>query len=204
MVARRQTLMRAPLLTALTIGAALAVYRMPWLSGLLVYDRQAVLQGQWWRLATAPLVHFSASHLFWDALVFGVAGALAEVMEGRRFRLLCGIAAIAPGLLFLPAAPELVRYGGLSGLATAAAVYLCLCRTRDAAQGRLLWLLLLAIMAVKIIWEARLGAPLFAAAGDTPFRVLPAVHVLGYLGAAAIFFTDRDKLDDARRAVRPA
>ena len=45
---------------------AVVVTNVPRLSELLVYDRRAILNGELWRLLTAPLVHFSASHIFCD------------------------------------------------------------------------------------------------------------------------------------------
>lgn len=37
---------------------------------LLQYDRQAIADGQLWRVVTGHLVHIGLEHLAWDAAVF--------------------------------------------------------------------------------------------------------------------------------------
>ena len=81
----------------------------PRFSDLLVYDRQAILSGELWRLLTAPLVHFSASHLFWDVVVFSLAGFAINAANFRSLWLVCCIASVLPGILFLLTLPELGR-----------------------------------------------------------------------------------------------
>lgn len=162
---------------------AVIAYHLPRLSDLLVYDRQAILGGEFWRLATAPVVHFSASHLFWDVLIFGVSGLAINVSGFRGLWLVCSLGTIIPGLIFLLSYPELERYGGLSGLATGAAAYYCLCKARESASHRMIWLVLLAMMGIKIFIEAASGVPLFARVESASFRVLPSAHLAGFLGA---------------------
>jgi len=172
-------------LTLFIVGISIIAYCFPRFSDLLVYDRQAILSGELWRLLTAPLVHFSASHIFWDIVVFGVAGLAINAAGFRCFWLVCSFAAVIPSLLFLLAFPELERYGGLSGLATGAAAYFCLCSAHKSRKNRMIWLGILALMGTKIFVEATMGAPIFVQAESIPFRVLPSVHILGYLGALA-------------------
>lgn len=172
-----------PRLTALILGLSLIAYGFPQMSERFVYDRGAILGGEVWRLATAPLVHFSAGHLFWDALVFAAAGWAIETAGYRGFPLVCGFAAVVPGLFFLLFSPNLSRYGGLSGLATGAVAYLCLCKILETRKNRFLWAAILAVVGVKIAAEALLGVSLFARPAAIPFRVLPADHLFGLLGA---------------------
>jgi len=70
--------MRFPVITLSVASASLITYAVPWLTDLFIYDRQHVLGGQLWRLFTAPFVHFSASHLIWNLLVFAGAGCAIE------------------------------------------------------------------------------------------------------------------------------
>lgn len=175
--------LRLPTLTLSLVGMALLVYPIPSLSELLVYDRQAILAGQWWRVGTAPLVHFSFSHLGWDLLVFGAAGWAIETARYRKFWLVCAIAAVGPGLLYLLTAPQLAVYGGLSGLATGAVAYLCLCAICTGGKSSPIWLVILVLMGIKILVEAVGDEAIFVRAGGIPFRVLPLVHLVGVLGA---------------------
>lgn len=177
-------------LTLLIVTVSIITYGFPQVSSLLVYDRQAIFCGELWRLFTAPVVHFSFSHMFWDTLVFGAAGIAIEAARFRRFWLVCLIAAVIPGLLFLLAYPALEHYGGLSGPATGAVTYFSLCRACQSKKGRMIWLGILVFIGIKIIIEASIGTPLFAKAGKIPFRVLPSAHIIGY--CAAIFTSTWD------------
>ncbi len=174
---------RLPVLTLSLVGLALLVHAVPTLGDLLTYDRQAILGGEWWRIGTAPLVHFSFSHMGWDLLVFGAAGWAIEAGRYRNFWLVCAVAAVGPGLLYLLTAPQLAVYGGLSGLATGAVAFLCLCEISGKGKGRPIWLAILLLMGAKILAEAVLGEAIFVQAGGLPIRVLPLVHVVGILGA---------------------
>jgi len=185
MVRQKKIITLGIILTSMIVILAIIAYEVPRLSDLLVYDRQAILSGELWRLLTAPLVHFSASQLFWDVVVFAVAG-LAIIASGfRGFWLVCVFGAIIPGLIYLLSFPELERYGGLSGLATGAVAYLCLCSAQKSKKNRMIWLGLLMATGAKIIVETAMGVPIFAQAESIPFRVLPSAHLIGIIGACA-------------------
>ena len=183
MVRQKKISIQGQTLTLFIVGISIIAYSFPRFSDLLVYDRQAILSGELWRLLTAPLVHFSASHIFWDILVFGVAGFAINASGFRCFWLVCSFAAIVPSIIFLLTLPELERYGGLSGLATGAAAYFCICSAFKTKKNRPIWLLFLIVMGTKILVETKIGVPIFAHADGIPFRALPSVHILGYLGA---------------------
>jgi rhomboid family GlyGly-CTERM serine protease len=84
----------------------------------LVYDREAILNGEVWRLWTAHLVHFSFQHAASDALVLLAATTLAQRLASPRMvccTLAIGAPAISLGLLL--AVPDMTEYRGASGLA---------------------------------------------------------------------------------------
>lgn len=178
--------MRFPIVTLSVAGVAVVGYWLPALADLLVYDRQAVLDGQSWRLLTAPFVHFSASHLFHDLVVFSAAGCALELTERRRFGLMCVLAAASSGLLFLTTMPGLGRYGGLSGLAFGAVAGLCLSRIRSGSGDWRLWAVILVVLIAKIVLESFSGDPVFARIDATPFRVLPLAHAVGVAVAVIV------------------
>jgi rhomboid family GlyGly-CTERM serine protease len=187
-------------LTLLIVGISIIAYGFPRLSDLLVYDRQAILSGELWRLLTAPFVHFSPSHIFWDVLVFGAAGFAIEAAGYRGFWLICTFATIIPSLVFLLTSPELEFYGGLSGLAIGAVAYFCLCNVLKRKKNRVIWVFILVGMGAKIVAETAMGFPLFVQTGSIAFRLLPSVHIIGYLGAfAAIIWIRPNMRSDADR-----
>ena len=185
MVRQKRITVQGQILTLFIVGISIIAYSCPQFSELLVYDRQAILSGELWRLITAPLVHFSVSHIFWDVSVFGIAGFAINASGFRNFWLVCSFAAVVPSLLFLMILPELARYGGLSGLATGAVAYFCLCSSFKTKKNRMLWKFMFLCMGIKIIVEANVGGPLFVQIGNAPFRVLTSVHIFGYFGALA-------------------
>jgi len=180
---------RFPRLTPAVAAAVVAVWFSPGLAEMLVYDRQAVLGGQVWRLATAPLVHFSLSHAGWNLLAFVAAGWLTEA-NGYRFPgLLCGATAVCSGLAFLLLMPEMARCGGLSGVATGMVVYFCLCRAAAQRANRFLWLGIPVVVAIKIAAELVAGHSLFVRAAAEPFRVVPLAHVAGFVMALLVWWS---------------
>lgn len=183
MVRKKKIITYRHALTLFIVFISIIAYSFPPFSDLLVYDRQEVLNGEVWRLLTAPLVHFSASHMFWDIVVFGTVGVAIEAVGFRCFWLVCSFAAVIPSLLFLLLFPDIERYGGLSGLATAAAAYFCLCSVYRSKKNCIIWLAILAFIGIKIFAEASIGVPFFVQADKIPFRVLPSAHIIGYLVA---------------------
>lgn len=182
------------LLTLFIAGFAIILYCFPRLSGLCIYDRQAILNGELWRLLTAPFVHFSGSHIFWNLLIFSIAGFAVNGSRFPCFWIVCSISISLPGLTFILAIPEIEYYGGLSGAATGAAAYFCLCSFFNARKRREIWLVILVVILTKILFEAVMNEPIFARAGEIPFRVLPEAHVAGCLGAiAALIWAWPDK-----------
>jgi rhomboid family GlyGly-CTERM serine protease len=158
-------------------------WALPDLSGLLRFEHGAVLDGQWWRLGTAPLAHFSGEHLAWNLLLVVAAGWVAEASGYRHLGLALALGGLLPGPVVLILRPGLATYGGLSGVATAAVTYVALCRlaTTQRRPGRLLWAALLVLVLAKPLVELASGAPLFASPGPEAWRVLPEAHGLGVL-----------------------
>ncbi len=169
---------RWPWATVIVAAGAVALYRWPAAAGLLVYDRERVLGGEWWRLLTSHWVHFSASHLIWNLAVLVPIGGWCESLEPKRTRWLYLIAPALIGLTLLAGDVRLARYAGLSGIATAAVVLLALTQARR-GPDRWVWMVVLGLVAAKIMVESIHAGPLFANFGDPAIRPLPLAHVAG-------------------------
>jgi rhomboid family GlyGly-CTERM serine protease len=158
----------------------------------LAYDREAVFNGELWRLWTAHLVHFSWQHAVNDALVLFVATMLAQRLAGPRtvwYTLAIGAPAISLGLLL--AVPEMSEYRGASGLAVMMSV-VC---------GGLLWpaasngiRLLLAIagcgLAAKLVADA-MGVSITLAGLPPGVAVAWQAHAFGACCAVAAILWHR-------------
>jgi membrane associated rhomboid family serine protease len=83
---------RGPGITLLLAGGAWVVAAFPGWAGGLMYDRQAILDGELWRLFTGHWVHFSTSHLVCDTLALGLVGGMLEARRTPGCGRLCLLA----------------------------------------------------------------------------------------------------------------
>lgn len=79
------------------------------------WSRQAIGEGQWWRLWTGQFCHWSPLHLTGN---LAAIGAIALITGRGIWRWLCTLPLLAPllSLFLLASAPALSHYRGLSGL----------------------------------------------------------------------------------------
>lgn len=181
----------------LAVGACLALLLAPEnVVGWLAFDRQAILDGQVWRLWSGHLTHFSAQHALVDAGVLLLLGIVAERELGAArvgWMLFFGAPAISLGLLIL--APEMAAYRGASGLAMLVAVAGGVALWRSRPKLRLFLVLGSAFQLLKVLFEA-IGLPLDMASFHQDIQVAWQAHVLGsFLGWIA-----QTSMGDSREA----
>jgi rhomboid family GlyGly-CTERM serine protease len=146
---------------------------------LLRYEREAVLQGEYWRLLTGHWVHGSWLHLGLNCAGVGLIAALFPNHYSARQWLLIGLLSlIAIDLGFVFWEPQLTWYVGLSGILHGAL----------AAGGMAWWryetkrlaLALSVIFVGKLAWEQWHGAlPLSGG-----LAVVVDAHLYGAIGGA--------------------
>jgi rhomboid family GlyGly-CTERM serine protease len=174
----------------LCAAPALLLMLAPVARDALLYDRTAILHGEWWRLWTGHWVHFSASHLAWNAAVLAGAGAWLERLQPGSLLRFVAVAAPLLSVSFLAGAPGMQAYGGLSGLATGVVVLLALTQWERAPRGRAWWGGVLALVALKLGVDAVRPDPLFAGF-DGDVRPSALAHVAGAVIVAAFFLSRR-------------
>ncbi|MDZ7903662.1 MAG: rhombosortase [Rheinheimera sp.] len=122
------------------------------LSPVLDFDRNAIYQGEWWRLFTGHLMHNNAWHL---GMNFGALIVILAVqgmhLTVARFLvlLIAGCLMISLDILFL--SPTMMIYCGLSGWLHC----LLVCRSSGGLLSRHWssgWLILIGVF-IKVIWE---------------------------------------------------
>ncbi len=177
--------------SALVVILALIVASQPALAPTLLYDRAALLRGEFWRLWSGHLVHFGASHLAWNLAVFTLAAVWAERLAPSRTRLLLVVAPAVIGLALLALDPALQTYGGLSGLAVAALAFLALTQLAQKPTDRWFWWAVLALLLLKIAAEFAADQPLFARFASSGVRPVPLAHLAGFLTASTLHRTRR-------------
>lgn len=189
-----------PAWTLLICAAASAIHGAPPLQELLFYERTAVDGGELWRLVTGNFVHYSASHFVYNVVPLVIAGALIEMHRLRHFLVLCVVSGVLVGAAVHLGRPEIVVFGGLSGIVTAAVTILCLNGLERTGAWRWLCLAVLSGLAVKIGVELALGSSLFFGDGRSDFVAVPESHAVGAATALLLFLWTRR----AGRRHRPA
>lgn len=180
-------ILRTPVTLAVSI-IALAANFAPGLAGALELDIAAVACGQWWRMLTGHLTHYDSQHLFWDLLMFVVLATACERRHPGSF--LWKVVGMTWGISIAIGfwCPEILVYRGLSGLDTGLFVWFVAdqCRASWIDRDRMvavLWLLPVAGLIGKLIFEAMSGQTLFVdSSGFTPLvQSHLAGAVLGFL-----------------------
>lgn len=151
----------------------------------LRFDRQAVLDGQYWRLLTGHLVHLGWAHALMNLAGLSLLVLVFRSWLGFRawlFAALVAAAAVDIGLWLSPAIDWYVGLSGvLHGLMATAGIVMLRNAPRTAA------VLLLAI-AAKLAWEAFNG-PLPLTAEISGGGVVVAAHLWGALGGTVAGLT---------------
>jgi rhomboid family GlyGly-CTERM serine protease len=183
-------LSRLPVTLTLAL-AAVAIAVLPSAGEMLQFDRLAIAQGEFWRLATCHLAHWNFEHLKWDLLMFVGLGAVCECRNPLRMRCCTAAAAAAVSLLVMLQFPQIAFYRGLSGIDTALFMLLAIDLLCDAIRDRN-WLLATATggmlygFAAKTLFEAATGRTIFVDQQTAGFLALVWDHVVA--GAIGLLF----------------
>ncbi|MDB6094210.1 MAG: Rhomboid family protein [Verrucomicrobia bacterium] len=182
---------KMPWATLIVAAAAGAVFTDDPVAEKLVYLRTAIVRGEFWRLWTGNLVHFSASHLAWNLAVLLPAGIWAERIAPSRTRWFFALAPAIIGLALLILDPSLAYYGGLSGLAAGALTLLALTQLARKPTDPWFWWAVLVLLALKIVVESSAGSTIFPRFNSSDVRTVPLAHAAGIVAALLIHFRRR-------------
>jgi rhomboid family GlyGly-CTERM serine protease len=174
---------RIPLVTLTVVAGALLIASVPAFHQLLIYDRERILAGEFWRMFTGHWVHLSPRHLLLDASAVAAIGSLAETNNRVRFATLCLLAPILISAASLILAPDMHRFCGLSAVAMAAWTFLA-SNSLVAHKSPALSIAMLAAALAKILFELTSENALFDPSHDQQIRVAVVSHIAGaFIGA---------------------
>lgn len=162
----------------------------------LMFDRDAINNGQVWRLFSAHFVHLSMPHLLGNAM--GVA--LLAYIAGRSLNNLVGISlliwcVLVVGVGLYGYADYLQRYVGLSGVLHG---LLLVAPFISPFYSRRIAMCFLLVIVSKVIWEQSSFYDDMAMAGLIGGRVEANAHMLGVLAGLfflIIYYVQRGKAD---------
>lgn len=185
------TLVLAGMMTVLNLGLMDGTpVGMKQVTGWLEYDTARIEAGEFWRLLTGNLVHWSVEHACLDIGAFAVVGAMFEHRLRRGYASMLFISSLGVGLALWIAEPLLACYRGFSGVNSAqfAAVVVVELAAARRTPRRMVWVAPAAgIFVVKILSECATGAMFFGteSLGDIGLPV-PLAHATGALTGALL------------------
>ncbi len=175
-----------PVLTLTLSLIMLGIYFIPELSTELLYDRQAIFSGQFWRILTGHWVHFSNSHLIYNLMGFAIAGSMIEHRHYPGLALLYVMSSGFIGIGLLIFEPNLDYYAGISGVTYAAIIYFSIYGLNETGYWRVLcWVILLGTL-IKLLVELSQQGFIFVNS-DTAFAEITLSHLLGTLAALCLY-----------------
>ncbi|MCK5804289.1 MAG: rhombosortase [Lentisphaeria bacterium] len=179
-----------PVISAVVIVVAVVAQSFPALSAALQLERSAVAGGQWWRVITGHLTHWSWEHLCWDLAGFAILGCLCERRWRGRFVVCLLVSAGCVSAAFHFWHPELSAYRGLSGVDSALFGLALAAFWRDARHRRdsaMTWLFggVALLFCAKITYEIMACDFVFVADAGGRMMPVPVAHVVGFLSGVA-------------------
>lgn len=176
--------------TLAVVALAIAATAFPGIAVALEHDRSAMLHGELWRPVTGQLVHWSWPMAGADLGVIAVAGSLVERRSRRRALLGIGAALLAvAGAVAL--SPDLLRYRGSSGVATALVALALMDVVLEKTGARALALGGLVLLLAKVTIELATGRPLLAWTMPPGIELFAPAHAAGLLAGVAVAATAR-------------
>lgn len=178
---------RFPFATLMIAGSSFLI----WWGGdnwadLLEWRRSEIADGQWWRIATGHLCHWSGGHFFWDLLMFVAMGFFLEA-RSRKSLVWSIVLAVAFSHFALTQMSVFNTYRGLSGVGSAVFVCLALRVTLDARSrnDRIYGVLGLVGFTAKLAYEIAWTSPLFVQNLGRGVQVAICVHAAGFTAGLA-------------------
>jgi rhomboid family GlyGly-CTERM serine protease len=171
-------------ITTLSIAfAGIASTYIPLVGQCLRYDRTAIINGEIWRIVTGHLYHYSPTHLWCNVIPLIFIGAIVERQSRPWFAWGCLLSAMAVGTCLFLAHPDMVRFGGLSGLLCGLFAYFGFSGVNAKGLRGTISRIMLAFIFIKTGYELVTLDALLVDWDKQGFVVMPSSHAAGFLTA---------------------
>ncbi|MBI1177380.1 rhombosortase [bacterium] len=194
----------APFTTAIVI-AAIVLATFPSANDWLIYDRRAIIQGEWWRLYTGHLVHISINHLLSDCCGFLIAGWILERQNKSSRAFVFVFAPLAISFSSILLAPEMIRYAGLSAWLLVPVVIVAIDLTSGNEKEKTFGWACLVILATKLSIEILTQTSAIVPLNSNGEQIATAAHLSGVACGLGIALYNRRvrNLIDSPKSKRP-
>ena len=161
-------------------------------AGLGEFDREAIADGQYWRIVTGQWLHFGINHSLMNAACLAlVQWQLLSTLSLRHWLGIQSVLMLSVGLGLYFFSPQVVIYRGYSGAFCGLLAYAALC---NLAESRWMSLLFIGLL-VKIISEQMPGYNLYYLQPIIGVAVATDAHLYGFISgtltAGAGWFVQR-------------
>ncbi len=168
-----------------TFILCLGLHYTPGAEELLRFDRQLVLQGEWWRILTCNFVHLNDNHLWMDMIGLILVGAVFwKALPQWTWLCVVLLSSLAVGFGVLWFSLDLHWYVGISGVLHGMIAAGAIADIRDGYKSS--GFLLLAVV-LKLAYEQIIG-PVPGSESALNGRVAVDAHLYGMLGGLCAFF----------------
>ena len=156
---------------------------------ILVFDRAAVSNGEFWRFFTGHMVHYNFEHLLWDLIAFVILGSVIELNNSKQLipSLLISSIGVSFWLCFFE--PIIMTYRGLSGALNGLLVVASMILWKK-TESRMYFLVMLSTIG-KICYEFTTNQTVFVSMSAHP---MPISHLVGFISGLICFFLLRKKV----------
>ncbi len=176
---------KLPVLTLSIVFICMLSSVFPEIASVFIFDREAILCGEVWRLFSSHFVHLTINHLVYNLFAFTAAAWIIERENVYLLLFLFCLTALATGMTLLVFKPDMRYYGGLSGIACGLLYYAALMKIRK-NSWKIISLCIITLLPLKIVIELIRSDSLLPYWGHQPFVTMPVSHFSGI--STALFF----------------
>ena len=176
-----------PIFTLTMVAITTLLFFSHDLTSLCVYEREFIKEGEFWRIFSAHFVHFSFVHYILSNMAFLIVGVAVEQKKDSNFGWLLFFMAWSIGLGLLCFEPNMLYYGGLSGMVHGLLYYRALLGLKEHQPYRSMSQMVLLLLPLKVCFEFYEQSSLLSSFSKQTFQVVPLSHLLGMVTAVLFF-----------------
>ena len=175
-----------------TILVCILGYSFESVAALLIYDREAIIDGEIWRLFSSIFIHLSLTHLVLNLLVFIVLSFFLK--NNNIFMLLYLIMLLFQGIILFVFDKNMMYYGGISGMNYAFIFYLGLSYCSPSNIEKSMIQIGLLLLSVKVILEFFNYSLLVNYIEKETFTVSSLSHIVGIVIANTVHLLSKQNI----------